>query len=222
MKSSLHSLTLATNSFFLQPPFTELTLNWLLPGWRPFHTNLIVFSSKVDFQLTRSPQLSSWQPFCPDRVENTVSNSNSIVVEACLPRRCLTTAVVWLFVSRSLPNNASILHIIIITAIFIVIIQCPWPVSDFKRIHPPTQLCVVLFFVVLWVCSMIISLGVSVVILKVRSKQFPFCLSILSVKLNIVTWRPKYGIEEPEQTANARQRLGKHIPAATNTQATIE
>jgi hypothetical protein len=27
---------------------------------------------------------------------------------------------------------------------------------------------------------------------------------------------------EPEQTFIARQRLGKHIPAATNTQATIE
>jgi hypothetical protein len=43
-------------------------------------------------------------------LHNTVSNSNSIVVEACLPRRCIETAVVSLFVSRSLPGNGSILH----------------------------------------------------------------------------------------------------------------
>jgi hypothetical protein len=34
-------------------------------------------------------------------LRNIVSNSNSIVVEACLPRRCLATAVVS-FVPRSL------------------------------------------------------------------------------------------------------------------------
>jgi hypothetical protein len=37
-----------------------------------------------------------------------------------------------------------------------------------------------------------------------------------------VTRRLKAGIVGPEQTSIARQRLGKHIPAATNTQATIE
>jgi hypothetical protein len=36
-----------------------------------------------------------------------------------------------------------------------------------------------------------------------------------------VTWRLKAGIVEPEE-AVARQRLGKHISAATNTHATIE
>jgi hypothetical protein len=40
--------------------------------------------------------------------------------------------------------------------------------------------------------------------------------------VNIVTWRLKAGIVKPEQTTIARQRLGKHIPAATNTQAKIE
>jgi hypothetical protein len=28
------------------------TLNWQLPGWRPFYTNLIVFSSQANFQQT--------------------------------------------------------------------------------------------------------------------------------------------------------------------------
>jgi hypothetical protein len=34
--------------------------------------------------------------------------------------------------------------------------------------------------------------------------------------------RPKTGIVEPEETAAARQRLGKHVSAATNTHITIE
>jgi hypothetical protein len=39
-----------------QPPVqnslsTDNATNWV-PGWRPFHTNLLVFSSQVDFQLT--------------------------------------------------------------------------------------------------------------------------------------------------------------------------
>jgi hypothetical protein len=38
----------------------------------------------------------------------------------------------------------------------------------------------------------------------------------------IVTWRPKAGIVKSEWTFIARERLGKHIPVATNTQATIE
>jgi hypothetical protein len=32
----------------------------------------------------------------------------------------------------------------------------------------------------------------------------------------------KAGIVEPEETSIARQRLGKQVPAATDTQATIE
>jgi hypothetical protein len=30
---------------------TNNSTNWV-PGWRPFHTNLVVFSSQTDFQLT--------------------------------------------------------------------------------------------------------------------------------------------------------------------------
>jgi hypothetical protein len=37
-----------------------------------------------------------------------------------------------------------------------------------------------------------------------------------------VTFRLKAGTEEPEQTSIDRQGLDKHIPAATNMQATIE
>jgi hypothetical protein len=37
-----------------------------------------------------------------------------------------------------------------------------------------------------------------------------------------VTRRLKAGIVEREKTTIARQRLGKHVPAAKNTQTTIE
>jgi hypothetical protein len=50
-------------------------------------------------------------------LRNTVSNSNSTVVEACLPRRCVAIGcclVVW----RSLPSNGSICNIIIIARSF--------------------------------------------------------------------------------------------------------
>jgi hypothetical protein len=39
---------------------------------------------------------------------------------------------------------------------------------------------------------------------------------------SIVTWRPNSGIVKSEETSIARQRLGKHVPAAMNMQATIE
>jgi hypothetical protein len=35
-----------------QPPVQNSTDNWQLPGWRPFHTCFIVFSSQADFQVT--------------------------------------------------------------------------------------------------------------------------------------------------------------------------
>jgi hypothetical protein len=37
-----------------QPPMPNSTPKWTnwVPGWRPFHTNLLVFSSQADFQLT--------------------------------------------------------------------------------------------------------------------------------------------------------------------------
>jgi hypothetical protein len=37
-----------------------------------------------------------------------------------------------------------------------------------------------------------------------------------------VTLRLKAGIVEPEETSIARKQFRKHVPAATNTQATIE
>jgi hypothetical protein len=39
---------------------------------------------------------------------------------------------------------------------------------------------------------------------------------------NTVTRRLKAGIVEPEEASTAMQRFDKHVPAATNTQATIE
>jgi hypothetical protein len=43
-------------------------------------------------------------------LHNTVFNSSSIVVEACLSRCCIATAFVSLFVSMSLPGNGYIRH----------------------------------------------------------------------------------------------------------------
>jgi hypothetical protein len=49
-----------------------------------------------------------------------------------------------------------------------------------------------------------------------------FYINLFNEFINIVTWSLKAGILEPEQTFVARQRLGKHIPAETNTHATIK
>jgi hypothetical protein len=46
-------------------------------------------------------------------LHNTVSSSNFIVVEACLPRRYLVMTTIPLFASKSLPSNCSVLHNII-------------------------------------------------------------------------------------------------------------
>jgi hypothetical protein len=56
--------------------------NWV-PGWRPFHTNLLVFSSQADFQLAafRAGVLITLTPW-HEPAENAVSNSSSIA--ACL------------------------------------------------------------------------------------------------------------------------------------------
>jgi hypothetical protein len=43
-------------------------------------------------------------------LHHAVSNSNSIVVEACSARCCITTSVVSLFVSKCLLSNWSIRH----------------------------------------------------------------------------------------------------------------
>jgi hypothetical protein len=51
-----------TQILLSQPPMqnslsTDNWTNWV-PGWRPFHTNLLVFSSQADFQLTTEHSLS--------------------------------------------------------------------------------------------------------------------------------------------------------------------
>jgi hypothetical protein len=87
-----------------------------------------VFEPSSTRELTGSPQLSRRKILGRDHIENTlvssavvqllklnnnglhntVSNCNSILVQACLPLRCIAMAVVSLFVSRSLPSNGSI------------------------------------------------------------------------------------------------------------------
>jgi hypothetical protein len=63
------------------------------------------------FSKTEKNQLSSLQPLCADRVENTVSNSDSIVTcvfvaaGTRLPIRCLETAVVYSPISQLLNSN---------------------------------------------------------------------------------------------------------------------
>jgi hypothetical protein len=92
-----------------QPPVQnscQLTINWI-PGWRPLHTYLLVFSSQADFEmnwqlnpLTHQPatsrhftQLNSWQLTAGrlmfslyklevDPTVNTTSNNPFIVVMA--------------------------------------------------------------------------------------------------------------------------------------------
>jgi hypothetical protein len=55
--------------------------------------------------LTGSSQLSSLQPLCTDRVGYTVTNSNSIVEESCLPIRCLETGCITPLFIRLLHSN---------------------------------------------------------------------------------------------------------------------
>jgi hypothetical protein len=59
--------------------------NWV-PGWRPLHNNLVVFSSQAHFQLNcLSRPGSSLHSLVADPVENTASYRPSIVVvDGCL------------------------------------------------------------------------------------------------------------------------------------------
>jgi hypothetical protein len=99
----------------LQPYFTISDL--ILPFSSPPMTHKVmveVFDTALPLYgiLNWLPKLSSLKPLCTDRLENTVSNNNYIVTEACLPIYCIAMAVVSLFVLRSLPSNRSICHII--------------------------------------------------------------------------------------------------------------
>jgi hypothetical protein len=95
---------------------TDSSTNWV-PGWQPFHTNLLIFSSQADFQLNCQLTLSftnqllnvtslNWTAarlisliynLRVDPTENTTSNNPSIVVMGgCLavnwisfPRECI-------------------------------------------------------------------------------------------------------------------------------------
>jgi hypothetical protein len=68
-------------------------------------------STDSNWLLTGSPQLSSLQPLCMDRVENIVSNSNSIVVflfvaaGTCLPTSCLDRGCITPLFIRILHSN---------------------------------------------------------------------------------------------------------------------
>jgi hypothetical protein len=56
-------------------------------------------------------------------------------------------------------------------------------------------------------------------------KHVEFCICVyvcVYVYIYIVTWRLKAAIEEPDETSIARQRLGKQVSAATDTQETLE
>jgi hypothetical protein len=98
-----------------------LQTHWL-PGWRPFHTNLLVFSSQTDYQLSSNlvslitprhgpciehsspivPQSSPWEDACPRR-RHPATAAYIFLLEIC----CLTANVVSLSVSKSLPSNGS-------------------------------------------------------------------------------------------------------------------
>jgi hypothetical protein len=63
---------------------TDNSTNWRLPGWWPFHTNLLVFSSLADFQLTTD----SWTLWLTNQLLHVTSlnwtpdNSNNGFVES--------------------------------------------------------------------------------------------------------------------------------------------
>jgi hypothetical protein len=73
LESFFGSRTLAINSFFGNLLKYQPSTNWV-PGRRPFHTNLLIFSSQTDFQLTTDYWQLSWSE---SRVmlEPTVSRS---------------------------------------------------------------------------------------------------------------------------------------------------
>jgi hypothetical protein len=58
--------------------------NWI-PGWRPFHTNLLVFSSQAHFQLTTDNWTLSSRLFNVTLLNWTAENSNQqLVASDCL------------------------------------------------------------------------------------------------------------------------------------------
>jgi hypothetical protein len=132
------------------------TGNWAnrVPGWLPFCTNFLVFSSQVNWQLTflshrpaysrHFTQLNCWQHSAAARLvslfynlgadptENTASRNPSIVVmDGCL-------AIDWISfpresVCRPLLRNGRLSAYCIITAVLVVRIQ----VSAQQRVYTP-------------------------------------------------------------------------------------
>jgi hypothetical protein len=75
--------------------------NWV-PGWRPFHTNLLVFPSQADFQLTIemvnlivfkiTPRRGPQRNRCSSIVARVFISAGT-----CLPSHCLETGCITLF-----------------------------------------------------------------------------------------------------------------------------
>jgi hypothetical protein len=105
--------TLRVRSPYIYPPGTGWP-GYTLRHWVPFssppttHRSTVEVFEPASTRGTWVAPLTSLEPLCTDRIENTVSKSNFIVIDACLPRCCKATAVVSLFVSRSLPSNGSV------------------------------------------------------------------------------------------------------------------
>jgi hypothetical protein len=87
----------------------KVTYDWRFTNWV---TSVVMITSRhgphrkhrIAIVVVQLLQLPS------NGLHNTVSNSNCIVVEPCLLRRCIAMAVVLLFVLRSLPSNGSVHH----------------------------------------------------------------------------------------------------------------
>jgi hypothetical protein len=81
-----------------------------------------------------------------------------------------------------------------------------------------------------WECSWFSSVHIgtcwNITSFRLRLLSFQsYIINLSSVILpfdDIVTWRLRAGIVEAEETFITRQRLWKYVPAATNTQATIQ
>jgi hypothetical protein len=74
---------------------TDSSTNWV-PGWRPFHNNLPVFSSQAEFQLNSSQQLtrcfrlSHLQYLGKDhKHRSSIVVLGPVTTEICLPNRSL-------------------------------------------------------------------------------------------------------------------------------------
>jgi hypothetical protein len=82
----------------------------LLPGWRRFHTNLLLFSSQPGFQLScklRSACILSGRSTVETPCFHCYSQTVALFVSAstCLPSLCLETGLAYPPLSRSFHGN---------------------------------------------------------------------------------------------------------------------